>query len=164
MLKRGITIEYLEDARVYDEKVKKAEVFSNQRRRWLSAQFIYFRKDFFSSLKDLFSRGNLDYFDKTLQFIQPPRILLLGMVVIFGILFFLLNRIFEDLLVYNYTWTVIFLACILSFLFSVPLGMYNLKTLKALASLPKGMFLMLGSLLKIRGANKEFIHTKHGET
>jgi cellulose synthase/poly-beta-1,6-N-acetylglucosamine synthase-like glycosyltransferase len=163
LLKEGITIEYLDDAFVYDEKVQKAEVFSNQRRRWLSAQLIYFRKDFLSSLKDLMSRGNIDYFDKTVQFIQPPRVLLLGMVIIFGTLFFILNNILGDLLTYNYAWTVIVMACIMAFLFSVPLSMYNLKTLKAMASLPKGMFLMLGSLLKIKGANKQFIHTKHGE-
>jgi hypothetical protein len=34
----------LEDA-VVDENTK-PEVFGNQRRRWLSAQFHYFRKDF----------------------------------------------------------------------------------------------------------------------
>lgn len=163
LLKEGITIEYLDDAYVFDEKVQKAEVFSNQRRRWLSAQLIYFRKDFLSSLKDLMTRGNIDYFDKTVQFIQPPRVLLLGMVIILGTLFFILNNILGNLLPFNYAWTVIVMACIMAFLFSIPLGMYNLKTLKAMASLPKGMFLMLGSLLKIRGANKQFIHTKHGE-
>ncbi len=33
--------------------------------------------------------------------------------------------------------------------------------MKALGSLPGGMLLMIGSLLRIRGANKQFIHTKH---
>jgi hypothetical protein len=33
--------------------------------------------------------------------------------------------------------------------------------MKALASLPGGMLLMLRSLIKTRGANKQFIHTKH---
>jgi len=51
LLKEGNTIEYLDDAFVYDEKVQKAEVFSNQRRRWLSAQLIYFRRDFVFFLK-----------------------------------------------------------------------------------------------------------------
>jgi len=163
LLKDRITIEYLDDAYVYDEKVKKAEVFSNQRRRWLSAQLFYFRKAFFSSLKELLLHGNMDYFDKTVQFIQPPRILLLGLVILSGILFFILNRMLNQFLPYNYAWAAIFMACIMAFLFSVPLKMYNLKTLKALAGLPKGMILMLVSLLKIRGANKQFIHTKHGE-
>jgi cellulose synthase/poly-beta-1,6-N-acetylglucosamine synthase-like glycosyltransferase len=164
LLKEGNTIEYLDDAFVYDEKVQKAEVFSNQRRRWLSAQLIYFRKDFVSSVKALITKGNIDYFDKTVQFIQPPRILLLGMVLVFGVIFFLLNIILDNPMVYNYFWAGIVLMCILAFLFSIPRKMYNRKTLKALAALPGGMLLMFRSLVRIKGANKKFIHTKHGET
>jgi cellulose synthase/poly-beta-1,6-N-acetylglucosamine synthase-like glycosyltransferase len=164
LLKAGYTIEYLDDAYVYDEKVQQAEVFSNQRRRWLSAQLIYFRRDFISSLKALITKGNIDYFDKTVQFIQPPRVLLLGMVMVFGIIFFLLDWMMDISRIYNYFWPGIFLVCILAFLFSLPGKMYNWKTLKALASLPEGMLLMLGSLLRIKGANKQFIHTRHGET
>lgn len=164
MLKQGLKIEYLDDALVFDEKVQKAEVFSNQRRRWLSAQLHYFRKDFLSSLKDLFIKGNIDYFDKAIQFIQPPRILLLGAVLIFGAIFIFINVIFDLSWIYVLAWVKIIVACLLAFLFSVPRSFFNLKTAKALASLPKGMILMLGSLLKIRGANKSFIHTQHGTT
>ena len=161
MLKAGHKIDYLDDAYVYDEKVQKAEVFSNQRRRWLSAQLHYFRQDFLSSLRDLFLKGNVDYFDKTVQFIQPPRILLLGAVLIFGTLFLLVNYLLDNNMLYMVLWVVVISACVLSFLFSIPRSFYNSKTARALASLPKGMFLMMGSLLKIKGANKKFIHTKH---
>jgi len=161
MLKDGYKIEYLDDAYVFDEKVQKAEVFSNQRRRWLSAQLHYFRKDFLASLGDLITKGNVDYFDKAIQFIQPPRVLLLGAVLLFGTTFFLLNLFLNICLAYNFLWGILAFICILAFLFSVPGSFYNAKTLKAMASLPKGMLLMLGSLLRIRGANKQFIHTKH---
>lgn len=161
MLKDGYKIDYLHDALVYDEKVQKAEVFSNQRRRWLSAQLHYFRKDFLSSLKDLILKANVDYFDKAVQFIQPPRILLLGAVLVFGTLFLISNFMLDNNILYILAWVKLISACILAFLFSIPKSFYNLKTAKALASLPKGMFLMLGSLLKIRGANQKFIHTKH---
>jgi len=163
LLKEGYTIQYLDDAYVFDEKVQKEEVFSNQRRRWLSVQLIYFRKDFIASVKALITRGNIDYFDKAVQFIQPPRILLLGIVLIFGISFFLLNYILDNPLIYIYLWIGIILICVLTFLFSVPVKMYNKKTLKAMIALPKGMLLMLGSLFRIKGANKQFIHTKHGQ-
>jgi cellulose synthase/poly-beta-1,6-N-acetylglucosamine synthase-like glycosyltransferase len=164
MLKAGHLIEYLDDAYVYDEKVQKAEVFSNQRRRWLSAQFHYFRKDFLNSLKDLITKGNVDYFDKAIQFIQPPRILLLGAILILGTIFLVINFISNNSLTYSIAWVSVIVLCILSFLFSIPRSFYNLKTLGALASLPKGMILMFGSLLKIKGANKKFIHTKHTST
>jgi cellulose synthase/poly-beta-1,6-N-acetylglucosamine synthase-like glycosyltransferase len=161
MLKAGHKIEYLDDALVYDEKVQKAEVFSNQRRRWLSAQLHYFRLDFLNALKDLIIKGNVDYFDKAIQFIQPPRVLLLGAVILFGIVFLAANYLLNNVLLFSVVWIIIGTACILSFLFSVPRSFYNSKTLSALVSLPKGMVLMLLSLLKIRGANKKFIHTKH---
>ena len=161
MLKNNHKIAYLDDALVYDEKVQKAEVFSNQRRRWLSAQLHYFRQDFGSSVKALVTQGNIDYFDKAIQFIQPPRILLLGAVLSLGILFLLLNLFLKTNLIFIYLWVSVAVICLLSFLFSIPGAFYNTHTLKALASLPKGMLLMLGSLMNIRGANKQFIHTKH---
>jgi cellulose synthase/poly-beta-1,6-N-acetylglucosamine synthase-like glycosyltransferase len=161
MLRNRHKIDYLHDAIVYDEKVQKAEVFSNQRRRWLSAQLHYFRQDIGSSVKDLLLHGNIDYFDKAIQFIQPPRILLLGLVIFTGIAFPLANYFIGAANLYSMIWFAVVILCILAFLFSIPLSFYNLRTLKALASLPKGMLLMLGSLLKIRGANKQFIHTKH---
>jgi len=91
MLKEGHTILYLDDAMVFDEKIQKADAFGNQRRRWLSAQFHYFRKDFMRALKQLLLKGNIDYFDKAIQFIQPPRVLLLGAVLLFGAVFLTVN-------------------------------------------------------------------------
>lgn len=161
MLKAKHKIAYLDDALVYDEKVQKDEVFSNQRRRWLSAQLYYFRQDFGSSLKALITKGNIDYFDKAIQFIQPPRILLLGGVLSLGTLFLLLNIFFQTDSSFIYLWISVAVLCILAFVFSIPRAFYNIRTLNALSSLPKGMLLMLGSLMKIKGANKQFIHTKH---
>jgi cellulose synthase/poly-beta-1,6-N-acetylglucosamine synthase-like glycosyltransferase len=161
MLKEGHKIVYLDDALVYDEKVQKADVFGNQRRRWLSAQLHYFRKDFFNALKHLFLKGNIDYFDKAMQFIQPPRILLLGAVMLLGALFITVNFLLNNSFTFSASWIIIAVACVLSFLFSIPKSFYNVGTFKALVSLPKGMLMMLLSLLKIKGANKKFIHTKH---
>lgn len=161
MLKENHKIAYLDNAVVYDEKVQKAEVFSNQRRRWLSAQLHYFRKDIGSSVAALITKGNIDYFDKAIQFIQPPRILLLGAVTLFSAFFLLVNYFSGTTGSINIIWIGVVALCYLAFLFSIPGSFYNLSTLKAMASLPKGMLLMLGSLLKIKGANKQFIHTKH---
>lgn len=163
MLKAGYKIAYLEDAVVYDEKVQKADVFGNQRRRWLSAQLHYFRKDFFTALGHLFTKGNVDYFDKAIQFIQPPRILLLGAVVLSAALFLALNH-FIGYPQFSSAWVMLAIACFLSFLFSVPRSFYNAGTLKAVLSFPKGMLMMLLSLLRIKGANQKFIHTKHTAT
>lgn len=161
MLKEGRKIVYLDDAVVYDEKVQKSEVFENQRRRWLSAQFHYFRKDILNATKYLILKGNVDYFDKAIQFIQPPRILLLGAVGLSSLVFLALNYILKNEVLYSYYWIALLVLCVLSFVFSIPRDFYNKKTLRAMASLPKGMLTMLMSLLKIKGANKTFIHTQH---
>ncbi len=161
MLSEGHTIQYLDDALVYDEKIQKSDAFGNQRRRWLSAQFHYFKRDFLYALKDLLLKGNVDYFDKAIQFIQPPRILLLGAVLFFGFGFPVLNTVLDIQNNFFIGWVAVIICCVSALLISIPFKFFNIKTLSALAGLPKGMFLMLVSLLKIKGANKTFIHTKH---
>jgi cellulose synthase/poly-beta-1,6-N-acetylglucosamine synthase-like glycosyltransferase len=162
MLKAGFTVNYLHDAVVLDEKIQKAEAFSNQRRRWLSAQILYFKKDMTASIRALITKGNVDYFDKAFQFMQPPRILLLGAMLILGAIFILLNLLLGIPPGMNIAWAISAGLCVLAFVFSIPRSFYTMETLRALQSLPKGMLLMFLSLLKIKGANKQFIHTKHG--
>ncbi|MCX6267006.1 MAG: glycosyltransferase family 2 protein [Bacteroidetes bacterium] len=161
LLKDKILIEYLDDALVYDEKTGNAHDFSNQRRRWLAAQYHYFRADFFASVKAFLMEGNIGYFQKTIQFLQPPRILLLGTVAIVGTSAIIINGYLGYYFILNYFWTGIMVLCLLSFLFSIPRRFYHFSTLKALSSLPQGMFLMLRALMQIKGANKQFLHTKH---
>jgi cellulose synthase/poly-beta-1,6-N-acetylglucosamine synthase-like glycosyltransferase len=162
MLKAGLKVDYLENAYVYDEKVQDSEAFTVQRRRWLSAQFHYFFQDIGSAVKDLFLKGNVDYFVKAIQFIQPPRILLLGLVCVEAPLFIIANKLIGINNSLSEIWLIVLISCILSFIFSVPVKFYTKDTAKAILDLPKGMLLMLGSLLKIRGANKQFLHTPHG--
>jgi cellulose synthase/poly-beta-1,6-N-acetylglucosamine synthase-like glycosyltransferase len=161
MLKEGNKIAYLDDAFVFDEKIQNPNAFSNQRRRWLSAQLHYFQSDFLKAVKALILNGNVDYFDKAIQFIQPPRILLLGAVIIFGFGFFLGNYFLKVDHNLSFGWLTLIVGCFIAMIISVPAKFFNYNTLKALAGLPKGMLLMLLSLLKIKGANKKFIHTKH---
>ncbi len=158
-LKDKHVIEYVNHAYVYDEKVQKAEVFQSQRRRWLSAQLHYFTKDILTASKYLITKGNIDYFNKAIQFSLLPRIMLLGILFIITILSIIFNPVY-----YTYAWLIVLIACILSFLFSIPRKFYNFKTFKAILTLPKGFILMFVSLIKIRGANKKFIHTKHTST
>jgi cellulose synthase/poly-beta-1,6-N-acetylglucosamine synthase-like glycosyltransferase len=162
MLRKRMKIEYLEDALVYDEKVSKTEVFTNQRRRWLSAQFAYFRRDIGSAMVSLIREGNIDYFDKALQFVMLPRILLLGMTLAGSIAFSLFNLYLGLPPAYSYCWMAILFLCLFTFILSIPRKFYTLHTLNAMAGIPKGMFLMVVSLLRIRGANRQFLHTEHG--
>ncbi|QTN39549.1 hypothetical protein HZ996_10505 [Cryomorphaceae bacterium] len=158
MLRDRIKIAYSIDAVVYDEKVSQGKSFQNQRRRWLSAQFIYLQRYFGSALKHLLTKGNVDFFDKAIQMALVPRALLIGFVGLFGVLSF-----FIPIPPSSNGWQLLFLLLVLAFLFSIPRKFYNAKTLRAVLYLPIGILNMLLSLLRIRGANKKFIHTPHGE-
>lgn len=160
-------IEFVDDALVMDEKVQKTEVFENQRKRWLSAQFIYFGRYFIPGLKGLFLKGNIDFADKVYQMVQPPRILLLGLLTIitFGAigLFLIFGSDTYEVMFFHYSyWLIITGITYLAFMLSIPKKFYNKQTLKAVVGLPMSFIVMLLSLFKLKGANKKFIHTTHG--
>lgn len=156
LLKNNISIDYIDYALVYDEKIQNSSSFKNQRKRWLAAQFYYFGKYFFDSFKSLITKRNLNYFNKTIQMFFLPRILTLGLSFIFTIIFYLLNRsyIFD-------IWLLSFVLCCLTIIFAIPRKFYTKKNLNSLLFLPKIFFTLLLLLFKLKGANKKFIHTKH---
>ena len=167
MLRDGIKIEYLDDAVVLDEKVQDKVVFENQRKRWLAAQFIYFRRFVWAGIVQFATRLNIDFLDKVYQMVMPPRILLLGVVTILTALMGLLALIniewISETLVLNFIdWFVIWSLVIAAFVFSVHRKFYTKKTLMAILTLPMGFWLMFTLLFKLKGANKTFIHTQHG--
>ncbi|HMM10875.1 MAG TPA: glycosyltransferase family 2 protein [Bacteroidales bacterium] len=167
-LRDGITIEYLPDANVFDEKTSRSDVFVNQRRRWLAAQFVYVRTHFFDGVVQLITKGNVDYFDKVVQFMQPPRILLTGTAFLFSLFYLLIwlfwSDFYDQLALGFVHWVALFVLSSLILLISTPGRFFTKNTLTALFYLPAGFLLMLKSLLKIRGASKRFIHTTHDHT
>jgi cellulose synthase/poly-beta-1,6-N-acetylglucosamine synthase-like glycosyltransferase len=150
------TIEYLPEALVYDEKVQNARVFGKQRRRWLSAQFHFFGKNLAPSFKQMVSNSNFEYFFKALQYLQLPRILLLGLLF-----FAVLSTCLLNIQPWCFLWSFDFTLIILVFVLAIPRKFYTFRTLKAMWALPLGFLSMLMSLLKMRKANESFIHTKH---
>ncbi len=156
LIKRGIKIHYQEDAYVYDEKIQNSKDFTTQRKRWLWAQFYYLRKDFLISFWYFIAKGNIDYFNKAFQFIQLPRILILGLLFIINIFSLLFNEpLFQTI------WASLLILNVLGFLFAVPKKFYKKKTFIALLSLPMGFFKMFLALLTMKKAKNNFLHTKH---
>ena len=151
-----LTIEYLPEAFVFDEKVQNARVFGKQRRRWLSAQFHFFGKNLVPSFEALLHDNNYEYFFKALQYIQLPRILLLGFVFLASFL----TTIFSYY-PWNMLWGLNLVLLFFTFIFAIPKKFYTFRTFKALSALPKGFVSMMLSLIRIRRANDSFIHTKH---
>jgi len=170
LLINGHSIKYLDKARVYDEKIQNTEGFEGQRRRWLAAQFIYFRQYYKQGLKSMIKFQNFDFVDKVIQMMLLPRILLIGLLGIVNILWLIIKIPALNLYDISYIlpghllWLILFIIVSIAFVISIPRSLYKRQNLKALLSLPKGFFVMFSSLLKIKGANKKFIHTRHGKT
>lgn len=156
LIKNKIVTEYLPRVYVYDEKVQNAAVFTKQRRRWLSAQFHFFGKNFIPSIKSVFTEGNIEYFFKAMIYIQLPRVILLFLLILLVPVSLLINP-----LEWTIAWLILLILLIFVFLFSIPRKFYNFRLLKALLTLPKGMFMMLISLLSFNKGKDKFIHTKH---
>lgn len=156
LLKNNIKIEYEPNAYVYDEKIQNSNSFSSQRKRWLSAQFYYFKKFLPNATYHLLANGNINYFNKALQMFFLPRVLLLGISFIFTCLTFLINP-----LVISISWSIIFTLIVLSIIISIPKKFYNIKFFYALFSIPKAFITLFLLLFKIKNANKNYIHTQH---
>ena len=164
LLERKITIAYAKNAVVYDEKIQASDAFVNQRKLWLAAQFAFFGKNIKNGFLQLFKQGNFDYFDKLIQFLVPPRILALGISLIAAFINFVFMLFFyQNNFIYPFwAWFIVVFASSLAILLAIPKEKFSIKMLKSILTLLQGFALMLFALLKIKGANKKFIHTKHG--
>ena len=164
ILKDELIIEYLNDAYVFDEKIQRPSDFSNQRRRWLSAQMFYCKKYFLKGLKQVILNLNFDLFDKVYQLTTPPRILLLGIVSIITVGYAIIDFLIPSLEPGKFAlyWYCIFGMTITAFFVAIPRHFYNAQALRAVLTIPKAFFTMFFLLFKLKGANKKFIHTKHG--
>jgi len=167
IIRNNHKIEYVHDAIIYDEKTSKPDVFVNQRRRWIAAQLDYFKSNFFDGIGQLITKGNIDYFDKVIQMIMPPRIILAGILFIMSfitsIFYFISIQALSSFFISDlYWWLLIFGLTTFGLIISIPGSFYNGKTLVALLKVPHGFILMMTSLFRIKGASKKFLHTTHG--
>lgn len=156
VVEKGHRIKYIETAKILDEKVQKAEVFKNQRRRWLSSQYFYLKKYFKSGMSALFN-FNFDYFKFAIL-----NNLFLSHIVNFGLLFIVVAFFtLVSTAVPYFIWIFLFCINVLSFILALPLKFYNTDVLKAIFKSPHAFLIMILNLFNLRGANKSFIHTPH---
>ncbi len=162
LAKAEITIEYLEEAIVLDQKIENSKDFSNQRKRWLATQFIYLKRYYIEGSKQLIQNKNINLFDKVWQMLVPPRLLLIGLSFLITFLYlFLEYGLNHPMGVSSSFWLVNLSMVIGAFFLSLPKSFYNFNTLKALLYIPNAFIKMLMLLFKLKGANKKFIHTSH---
>jgi cellulose synthase/poly-beta-1,6-N-acetylglucosamine synthase-like glycosyltransferase len=160
LLENNIVVYYAKNIVVYDEKVENAEVFQKQRTRWISSQFHYLSAYFTRGWQALL-KGNFGYFNATvLRNAQLPRLMNLGLLFLVTVL----SLLFHDQLSFNpLTWGALLIMNILAMMFAIPAKRYNMNLLKSVLMIPAIFFRMVMLMFRLRGANKSFIHTPHGQ-
>lgn len=158
--KERIHIDYLSEVDVYDEKTQKKKVIQQQRKRWIATQFGSLRT-VLPDLPGALLSGNLSYADKILQWMLPPRLIQLAVVMgwTFGAtLIALFISGFPGLAL---KWWILVLAQVVAMLLPLPVSLANRRMLKALSCVPMLAVKMINNLFHLKGANKKFIHTEH---
>lgn len=167
LLRQRIHTTYLPQIPVYDEKTQKEEAIGNQRKRWIAAQFGILRHSL-SGLREAVSKGNMDYCDKILQWMLPPRLIQLAGV--FGLTFiFTVIGVWQAVQGAGQEWTaaikwwILSAAQIMAMLLPIPGRLLDKRLGKAILRIPLLALTTLGNLFKLKGAYKKFIHTEHYE-
>ena len=155
----GERIYYAEHATIYDEKVSKAAHFSQQRSRWIAAQFHYARRYFPHAIATFFKTENIDYLNKAMQMLLPPRLITPGVLAFAAMVCWFLG-----LTVLSIGFALVLALNISSFLIAMPAYTWQRPYIDALFRLPLVFLYALRSLVGIGKANKKFIHTPHGES
>jgi cellulose synthase/poly-beta-1,6-N-acetylglucosamine synthase-like glycosyltransferase len=158
LLRQRIHTVFLKDVHVFDEKVAKVDAIGNQRKRWIAAQYAILRRtivDFPSALL----HGNIDYCDKIVQWMLPPRLIQLFLLGLFTLI--ALITLEPALFV---KWIVLCVLQVAAMLLPLPRKIFSMNLLKAIViKIPTLIFVTIKGLFKLKGAHKNFIHTEHGD-
>lgn len=155
LLREGKHFEYMPYSDVLDEKVHQGGDFSNQRRRWLSAQ-LHYMMDSFKYIPSAIANRQWDLCDKLFQQMSIPRVMLLGFSAIISLIMTLIDSTMAI------KWWALLALLIMVLVIAIPRRLMRKELVMAILQLPYFFALMALNIFKLRGANKKFIHTKHG--
>ena len=165
LLQQRIHTVYLPQIPIYDEKTQKEEAISNQRKRWIAAQFGILRSSLLSLPKAI-GQGNPDYCDKILQWMLPPRLIQLAgvfgltlVITIIGIWLSLQGTATGHEWTIAVKWWILSAAQIAAMTLPIPGHLFNKQLGKAVLRIPMLALTTIGNLFKLKGAYKKFIHT-----
>jgi len=153
LLRQGIFIDYLQEVRVFDEKIQKDSAFFKQRRRWLASQFDTLKTVLHELPQALFSL-NISFADKILSWMLLPRVILLGLISILALAISFIN------IVYALKWWILLLVLFFTFALAIPDYLVTKRTVRALKRVPILFTLMFLNLFRLKGVNKKWIPTE----
>ena len=153
LLKQRIFIEFLDEVYVYDEKTQGEKGFYNQRRRWLATQFAQWGR-VFKDLPQAILSGNIDYSDKLIQWVLPPRLILFGGIIVMGSIM----QIIDWPLALK--WWALFLIMGVTLCLAIPNKLVDDRFKKSINKLPLLFIMMVVNLFRMKGMNKKFVNTE----
>ena len=153
LLKQRIFIEFLDEVYVYDEKTQGEKGFYNQRRRWLATQFAQWGR-VFKDLPQAILSGNIDYSDKLIQWMLPPRLILFGGIIVMGSIM----QIIDWPLALK--WWALFLIMGVTLCLAIPDKLVDDRFKKSINKLPLLFIIMVVNLFRMKGMNKKFVNTE----
>jgi cellulose synthase/poly-beta-1,6-N-acetylglucosamine synthase-like glycosyltransferase len=158
LISKGLRVEYIEDAYVYDEKVQRKEVFQRQRTRWLATQF--------ENIQPLLSKEmrrdaiKSVYLHKIFEWLLLPRLLIMLLISLLLLLCGIDAWTGTHILSPAWPWwTIPAILYALTLATAIPSSFYNSRTLAALLQVPTLILAMLKALLGIRKNKGGFLHT-----
>ncbi|MEI7632710.1 MAG: glycosyltransferase family 2 protein [bacterium] len=155
LIAEGRKIAYAEKAVCFDEKLPDRAAFAQQKRRWLSAQFVYLGRTAGAVARALFTCRGPAMLDKWLQWLFPPRVLLLMLQPLLALLICMFMPAPAFILAAGFALMAVLHAALIT-----REGLMSVMP----SVLMEGFTLTLqlvGALLRLRGANRRFIHTPH---
>ena len=153
LLKQRIFIEFLDEVYVDDEKTQGEKGFYNQRRRWLATQFAQWGR-VFKDLPRAILSGNIDYSDKLIQWMLPPRLILFGGIIVMGSIM----QIIDWPLALK--WWALFLIMGVTLCLAIPDKLVDDRFKKSINKLPLLFIMMVVNLFRMKGMNKKFVNTE----
>ena len=157
LLKQRIFIEFLDHVPVYDEKTQGEKGFYNQRRRWIASQIAQWSR-VFRDLPGAIVSLNIDYMDKLLQWLLPPRLILFGGIIMMGCIMQILDWPLAI------KWWSLFIVMGISLCLAIPDQLVDEKFKKSIYKLPILFLMMVVNLFRIKGAYRKFVHTERSNS
>ena len=151
-----IKVCYLDNIYVYDEKIENAQVFTQQRTRWLASQFEFLKKYAGEGITQLVKFNNVEFFNKSVQTLLVPRTLLIGLLGLF-----FLQALFVPLGPPLFFWAGLLLLLGSTLLLSLPARLYNWQLFSAIVYLPYAILCMCLALFRMNRTKESFLATPH---
>lgn len=113
LMREHIYVDYFNAIFVYEEKIRQAEAFNRERRRWIKAQFFTLIRNIRYLPEAIFNQ-HYNWIDKIIQWLLMPRMVMIPLIIAMGLI---LPVIYMSL---AFKWWAIFAIVLLIFAMATP--------------------------------------------